>query len=75
MKAREGRENGVRRHAARSGKLFAQVKHSHDIVLGLDVDALLQFSEQLQLNAGAILDITDNDVVRLWEFLLRPVDA
>jgi len=73
VKAREGRANGVRRHAARAHELFAHVSSSHKTALGLEITQLIEFSHELQMNPDAVVNTTDNRVVQLWDFILSPV--
>jgi predicted metal-dependent hydrolase len=49
VKAREGRPQGVARHAARAAELFASVRAAHGDgdYLGLDLDRLISISRRL----------------------------
>lgn len=77
VKAREGREAGVCRHARRAEQLFNLVKGSHARLLGLDIDPLRQFAAALQVRPVQGGD-SPEDAARvrpLWDFALRPSKA
>ncbi len=52
VKAREGRPQGVARHAARAAELFASVRTAHGdgAYLGLDLDRLISIARRLASN-------------------------
>ncbi len=75
VKAREGREIGVRRHARRAGQLFSRLKRSHAKMLGLDLEPLCQFAAELQARASVCTGDSDDNVGPLWDFALRPSRA
>ena len=70
VKAREGRVDGVRRHARRAEQLFVAAACGDQQVLGLDVDVLLEFTKWTQQNAAELIDTSDANVLRVWQFVL-----
>ncbi len=56
VKAREGRDEGVRRHAKRAGELFTEVQAqiATDLFWGLSTQALLRQAASLERDAAAI---------------------
>ena len=76
VKAREGREQGVARHAARAEQLFQMVRDAvrpePTHFLGLSFTDLLASSQLLQANAGDFIDTRAEAVVRLGDFRIDP---
>lgn len=75
VKAREGRQAGVRRHARRAGQLLAQVKHAQPTMLGLELEPLCRFADDLQNRTSVPAGASDDHVQPLWDFALRPSKA
>jgi predicted metal-dependent hydrolase len=75
VKAREGRRQGVVRHAARAEELFQAVRDAGPAAhfLGLRFAELLAYARQLQLNADQLLDTRPEAVVRLVDLRLQPI--
>jgi hypothetical protein len=72
VKAREGNENGVRRHAARAAQLFGETCADREELLGLRLAELLGFSKRLGEEASSMLDTEVAPVKRVWDFVLAP---
>jgi len=74
VKIREGRVEGMRRHGARAAELFRQVDSatSEPDFLGLDLDELIQFAEEITM--AALPEVTASDGVPIVvELRLLPV--
>jgi hypothetical protein len=74
VKAREGRLEGVRRHAARGAELFSQVATAHDQphYCGLDLSDLIDKARALQQNPPAGKDsAAPVEIVFAWRLLLQ----
>jgi predicted metal-dependent hydrolase len=72
VKAREGNENGVRRHAARAAQLFGETSAGQEALLGLLLTELLAFSDRLGEEASSVLNTAVVPVKRVWDFVLVP---
>ena len=70
VKAREGRVNGVRRHARRAAQRLEE-SATQQKILGLDVARLIEFARWLERHAEATIHTQRVEVVRVWEFSLR----
>ncbi len=73
VKAREGRPEGVRRHARRGRQLLETVLRraaSGPLYCGLDVPSLIDHARQLDDEPEAILDNSDAPVVKVMPFQL-----
>jgi predicted metal-dependent hydrolase len=72
VKAREGRAEGVRRHAARAAELFANVKAvgNQANFCGLGLDNLLDFAQALQANPPTSSVAAAVEVVFDWKISL-----
>ncbi len=75
VKAREGRANGVRRHAQRARQLLesvaTQIGSGPQRFMGLSLPALVQHAEQLIDNPIAVIDASDEPVVVVMPFALQ----
>jgi uncharacterized protein len=75
VKAREGRANGVRRHAQRARQLLesvaTQIGSGQQRFMGLSLQVLTQCAEQLISNPSAIIDTSDEPVVVVMPFALH----
>ena len=77
VKAREGREQGVVRHATRAEELFQNVRAAGETqsvrFLGLRFATLLSCARRLAENATDFIDTRDEPVVRFDDFRLEPL--
>jgi uncharacterized protein len=73
VKAREGRPEGVKRHAARAVALFCAVRNqlSEAMYLGLDVDELIEFAGRLRRDIE-VPQPTDAAVQVVFDIRLLP---
>jgi len=75
VKAREGRVEGVRRHALRANKLFRQTanssQNSPDRYLGLRLDCLIEATDNVLKNFRQYDVSGDDDVKIVFGFLLE----
>lgn len=76
FKAREGRVNGIRRHARRAERLFAKIAASGDEptddFMGFSLQSLGAFAADIAQRSDAIIDTTDHPVVRVLPDVLCP---
>ena len=76
VKAREGRANGVRRHAERAKELLKSLEsvtgRGQQYFMGLSIPALQQYAQQLVHDPVALLNTSDEAVVRVIQFALLP---
>lgn len=75
VKAREGNENGVRRHAARAARLFGESCAGHEELLGLRLNELVLFSRWVGDAAPNVLRNELTAVRRVWGFVFNPVST
>lgn len=75
VKAREGREQGVARHAERASQLFNRVPAYNEgprgCFMGLRLATLVSFAEGLAANPASFVDTRDEPVVLIGGFVLR----
>lgn len=75
VKAREGNERGVMRHATRAIELFREVhvpcEAEQVCLLGLRLSTLIADSRRLAEQPNKFLDACDTHVVRIGDFILR----
>ena len=73
VKSREGRAEGVRRHAARAGELFRRVREriGHARYLGLDLDGLVETAAQIERDPP-VRRSTGQPVELVFDFHLLP---
>jgi predicted metal-dependent hydrolase len=76
VKAREGRPEGVARHARRAAELFESVsksrKDSDDRLAGLNVVDLVCAAKTLERLADSVIDTRDAPVAQVMPFSLAP---
>ena len=74
VKAREGRPDGVKRHAKRARELLhgvqAHLGEGVDHFMGLRLDDLIQNAERVAKDADSLIDTTDAAVVVVMPFAL-----
>ena len=74
VKAREGRANGVKRHAQRAKQLLesvaTQIGSGQQRFMGLSLPTLVQCAEELINNPSAVVNISDEPVVVVMPFAL-----
>lgn len=75
VKAREGRPNGVQRHAQRAKQLFASVAEhlgpQNSSFMGLPLNSLIQSAQRLIDEPAGIIDSSDVPVVVVMPFALH----
>jgi len=74
VKAREGRQQGILRHATRAKKLFDCVQKHIDprraCFMGLRISTLRAYCETLSQSPARFVDMRDEPMVRIGDFIL-----
>lgn len=73
VKSREGRTEGVNRHARKAREIFSGIRDSSPTHMGLDLDLLLNLSEEIATSTGQLVESeTVDDASPLWDLVLVP---